>query len=87
MIRSLIPIHKPKITPRSHTVLDQRERLEEIAIAYAAEPLVDSEEELDSLTNEAIGEWRLQDATFWQRVKFRARMIRAVEQGKKRRPH
>ena len=87
MIRSLIPIHKPKIPPRSHTVLEQRERLEEVAVAYAAEPLVASEEELDSLTNEAIGEWRLQDATFWQRVKFRARMIRAVEQGKKRRPH
>jgi hypothetical protein len=87
MIRSLIPIHKPKTAPRSHTVIEQRERLEEIAIAYAAEPLVASEEELDSLTNEAIGEWRLQDATFWQRVKFRARMIRATEQGRKRRPH
>ncbi|MEN2789093.1 hypothetical protein ABC974_05605 [Sphingomonas oligophenolica] len=87
MIRSLIPTHKPTIKPSSHTMLEQRERLEEIAAAYAREPLVPSEEELDSLTSEAIGEWRLQDATFWQRVKFRARMIRAVEQGKKRRPH
>ena len=87
MIRSLIPIRKPTTTSRSHTVLEQRERLEEIAVAYAAEPLVASEAELDLLTSEAIGEWRLQDATFWQRVKFRARMIRAVEQGKQRRPH
>ena len=87
MIRSLIPIHKPKMAPRSNMMIEQRERLEEVATAYAAEPLASSEEELDSLTSEAIAELRLQDATFWQRVKFRARMIRATEQGRKRRPH
>jgi len=68
-------------------MIEQRERLEEVATAYAAEPLASSEEELDSLTSEAIGELRLQDATFWQRVKFRSRMIRAVEQGRQRRSH
>lgn len=29
------------------------------------------------LSGEAISRWRLDDATFWQRVKFRTRLIRA----------
>jgi len=86
MIRSLLPIQKPDSARRPRAVIE-RERLEEFAAAYAADPLASSEEALDSLTSEAIGEWRMQDATFWQRVKFRARMIRATEEGRKRRQH
>lgn len=42
--------------------------------AQAAEMLI------DSYVDEAIAQWRVEDATFWQRVKFRARMLRAAGQ-------
>ena len=32
---------------------------------------------LTCLTEQAISAWRLNDATLWQRVKYRVRMIRA----------
>ena len=36
-----------------------------------------SEGLIETLATQAIRQWRLDDATFWQRVKFQARMIRA----------
>jgi hypothetical protein len=33
---------------------------------------------IDAYVVQAIGEWRVTDATFWQRVKFRSRMLRAA---------
>lgn len=33
---------------------------------------------IDAYVVQAISEWRVEDATFWQRVKFRSRMIRAT---------
>jgi hypothetical protein len=63
------------------TEQDERDRLEEVSIQFAREPAERSDELLDSLTGEAIKERRLQDATFWQRVKFRSRMLRAIALG------
>lgn len=53
--------------------------LEELAAAFALRPAAEAEELIESFCAEAIGQWRLQDATFWQRVKFRARMLRAMQ--------
>jgi len=58
-----------------------RDRLEEVSLLYARESEADSDAQLDSLTDVAIKEFKLQDATFWQRVKFRSRMIRAAAGG------
>jgi len=54
------------------------ERLEEVSRVYARETEARSDAQLDSLTDAAIKARKLQDATFWQRVKFRSRMIRAA---------
>ena len=55
-----------------------RDRLEEVSRLYALETEARSDAQLDSLTSVAIKDRKLQDATFWQRVKFRSRMIRAA---------
>ena len=55
-----------------------REKLEEMSRLYARETEAVSDAQLDSLTDAAIKARKLQDATFWQRVKFRSRMIRAA---------
>lgn len=39
---------------------------------------------LGSLTADAIGGWRLQDATFRQRVKFRSGKLRAIAESARR---
>jgi hypothetical protein len=58
-----------------------RDRLEEVSRLYALEAEAASDAQLDSLTDVAIKDRKLQDATFWQRVKFRSRMIRAAAGG------
>jgi len=55
-----------------------REKLEEMSRLYARETEAVSDAQLDSLTDAAIKARKLQEATFWQRVKFRSRMIRAA---------
>lgn len=72
---SLASVHKLTTGPSS------RERLEVVSRAYARETQASSDALLDSLTDAAIRELKLQDATFWQRVKFRSRMIRAAAGG------
>lgn len=52
---------------------DQLAALEELAASFALRDRQESEELIES-----IRQWRLKDATFWQRVKFRARMLRAM---------
>ena len=52
--------------------------LEALARRYAALPRVDAETLIDAQVSTAIREWRVTDATFWQRVKFRSRMIRTA---------
>lgn len=81
MAKPSVSVHKTGIAARSFSSQEQRDRLEEISREYAAAPAHISDAALDSLTDEAISQWRLQDGTFWQRVKFRSRMIRALNEG------
>ena len=55
--------------------------LETTAARYAAAAPEIAELELTMLTDRAIAAWRLEEAAFWQRVKFRARMLRARARG------
>lgn len=52
--------------------------LEDEALAFARGDPEEAEMLLAQLAANAIGRWQLDEATFWQRVKFRARMIRAA---------
>lgn len=72
--------------PRTYTAQEQRDRFDEISGEFASGDAEMSDAMLDQLTGDAIKERRLQDATFWQRVKFRSRMLRAVESGAQREP-
>ena len=51
--------------------------VEELAREFAKQDAASSEALIEMLATQAIRQWRLDDATFWQRVKFQARMIRA----------
>lgn len=73
-------------TSRSLTAQEQRDRFEEVSIEFAGGDAEASDAMLDLLTGDAIKEWRMQDATFWQRVKFRSRMLRAIDLGEQRKP-
>lgn len=63
---------------RTPAEADQVAALEELAASFALRDRAESEELIESFCCEAIRQWRLKDATFWQRVKFRARMLRAM---------
>lgn len=52
--------------------------LESNARRLAAMPREQAERVIDAQVAGAIREWRVSDATFWQRVKFRSRMIRTA---------
>jgi len=69
---------KTDLLYRSYTSQEQRDRFDEISSEFASGDAEASDAMLDLLTGDAIKEWRLQDATFWQRVKFRSRMLRAA---------
>jgi len=56
--------------------------LESMAMRYAGLPQVDSELAIDRHALAAIRERRIDDLVFWQRVRFQARLLRAVEQRK-----
>ena len=78
---SLASIHKLTTGGSPLVAQEQRERLEEVSRLYARESEAASDAQLDSLTDAAIKTLKLQEATFWQRVKFRSRMIRAAAGG------
>ena len=77
---------KTEFVPRVYTTQVQLDRFDEISSEFAGGDADASDAMLDLLTGDAIKERRLQDATFWQRVKFRSRMLRAVESGAQRKP-
>lgn len=52
--------------------------LEPLARRFAAMAQDEAEAAIDIQVADAIREWRISDATFWQRIKFRSRMIRTV---------
>ncbi len=62
--------------PRDFT--DHGSSVEELAREFAQHDAVTSEALIASMVTQAIQQWRLDDATFWQRVKFQARLIRAT---------
>lgn len=62
-------------TPALH---EQAAALEQLAASFALNDQAESEILIASFCTEAIRQWRLNDATFWQRVKFRARLLRAM---------
>ncbi len=65
----------PMTPPRDFT--DHGPCVEELAREFAKQDAATSEALIETLATQAIRQWRLDDATFWQRVKFQARMIRA----------
>lgn len=63
-------------TPRDFT--DHGTCVEDLAREFAKQDAKTSETLIESLVTQAIRQWRLDDATFWQRVKFQARLVRAT---------
>lgn len=57
--------------------------LEAAATAFAAQGAAEAEEQIAALAADAIRRWQLDEATFWQRVKFRARLLRAAGDGRR----
>ena len=52
--------------------------LEDAAEHFADMEPIEAEATIDAFVAGAIAAWRLEDATYWQRVKFRARLIRTM---------
>lgn len=52
--------------------------LEATARRFAAMDRDEAETMIDAQATSAIREWRIADATYWQRVKFRSRMLRTA---------
>lgn len=69
-------------TPRDFA--DHGHCVEDLAIEFARQDAKTSEALIESLVTQAIRSWRLDDATFWQRVKYQARLIRATGGGRPR---
>lgn len=75
---SPMPHQATRMTPpRDFT--DHGPCVEELAREFARQDAATSEALIETLATQAIRQWRLDDATFWQRVKFNARMIRAQQ--------
>lgn len=68
--------YRPGSEPRDFA--DHGTNVAELAREFARQDPVTSEALIASLVTQAIQQWRLDDATFWQRVKFQARLIRAT---------
>lgn len=72
----MMPMSPPSLPAPER--IASRGDLERLATEFAAMDAAAAEALIDSLAAQAIARWRLDDATVWQRVKFRARMIRAT---------
>lgn len=70
---------QPIPMPLPRDFADHGPCVEELAREFAKQDATTSEALIETLATQAIRQWRLDDATFWQRVKFQARMIRAQE--------
>ena len=62
---------------RTPAEADQAAALDGLAAAFAVRSAAEADAVIEALSAEAIRLWRLNDAMFWQRVKFRARRLRA----------
>ena len=54
-----------------------------VAAGYASLAEDDGDRAIDTNAQVAIRERRIDDVVFWQRVRFRARLLRAIEQRKR----
>lgn len=63
---------------RTPVEADRGAALDEYAAAFALRSVGETDALIEALSSEAIRQWRLADATFWQRVRFRARRLRAA---------
>ena len=72
--RSPSPVARP--LPRDFA--DHGPCAEDVALTFAQHDADTAEALIAVLVTQAVRQWRLDDATFWQRVKFKARMIRAT---------
>jgi hypothetical protein len=66
---------QPITLPRD--LADHGPSVEDLAREFAKQDAAVSETLIEKLATQAIRQWRLDDATFWQRVKFQARLFRA----------
>jgi hypothetical protein len=58
--------------------------LESMAARYGSLAEAEGEQAIDRHAVAAIRDWRIDDLVFWQRVRFRVRLLRAIEQRKVR---
>lgn len=65
-------------TPVAPTIAPDGSDLEPMGHRYATMMRGEADALIDAYVVQAISEWRVHDATFWQRVKLRSRMIRAT---------
>ena len=65
----------PAIAPGGGNLVAMSER-------FAALDVAEAERLIDAYVVQAVSQWRVADATFWQRVKFRARLLRATARGR-----
>lgn len=59
--------------------------MEIVAATYAELSEQDGEQAIDSHALVALRQQRIDDVVFWQRVRFRSRVLRAIEQRKRER--
>ncbi|MBI0475856.1 hypothetical protein D9601_10880 [Sphingomonas sp. MA1305] len=68
----------PQVALRTLPALETLPPLETLALRFAQMPREDAEALIDGYAAAAVGRWQLADATYWQRVKFRSRLLRAA---------
>lgn len=76
------PVHQHDETPVAPQIAPGMSGLVAMSERFAAIPAGEAERLIEAYVVQAISQWRVADATFWQRVKFRARLIRATERGR-----
>lgn len=67
---------RSSVMPRDFT--DHGPSVEALASVFADRDATSSEALIQAFVTQAIQKWKLDDATYWQRVKFQARLIRAT---------
>ena len=76
------PIHHRDEIPVAPQVAPGMAGLVAMSERFAAMPAGEAERLIEAYVVQAVSQWRVADATFWQRVKFRARLIRATARGR-----
>lgn len=75
------PAPLPDLPMRALLYELERRRSPDLALFgadFARQPAHNADALLELLIEQALGQWRPADATFWQRVKFRSHLLRAM---------